>query len=70
MSSTIDKFVYLRHMCDDDLFNELQQTRVELFCAEYDQDTKDHVIINTLKEKEEIICIILDDNGYDAHRIF
>jgi len=65
-----DEFRYLNNMSDDDLFNALQQSRVDLACEELDVEGRDTVRIKKLEDKIEIIEYILDRNGQDAHRMF
>jgi len=59
-----DEFENLKYLSDDDLYNVLQNTRIELYCEEQ-QRRKQY-----LEQRLDCICLLLEQRGLDAHKQF
>ena len=65
-----EEIEHYRTLSDDDLYNVLQQLRIDLYCVESDTDNSGLKKIDELNHKIESIYEILDNRGLNAHRQF
>jgi membrane-bound lytic murein transglycosylase MltF len=65
-----DELKYLDNKNDDDLFNELQKTRIDIFAAEHDTNGINENRVRKLLAREDFICEILEKRGLHSHKIF
>lgn len=66
----MDEFESISSLSDDELFNLLQRTRVDLFCAEADTDGHSKELVDKLNTKLEYISTLLEEKGLDAEKQF
>lgn len=65
-----DEFKHIVNLTDDELFNLLQRTRIDLYCTENDIEGSNERRMNKLRLKMEYIYELLDVRGLDAHKQF
>jgi hypothetical protein len=70
MIEVTDEFSHLRTLDDDTLYNVLQQTRIDLFCAEHDVGNVNWKRVDKLREKLVFVEEILEERGLNAHKQF
>ena len=66
----MDEFDSIPSLSDDELFNLLQRTRVDLFGAQSDIDGYSGKLVDKLNAKYEYICTLLEERGLDAQKQF
>ena len=67
---TEEEIQHYQTLSDDDLYNVLQQARIDLYCAECETSDVKFKLIDELNSKVEAIYQILDGRGLNAHRQF